>query len=64
MDIEVYPNYFQVGVKDFISKDIITFEVDDRKDERNQLFTFLTTYKGYMITFNGIHYDNVVLAYF
>jgi hypothetical protein len=63
-DIEVYPNYFEVGVKDFINKTVITFEVDEKNDQRNELYSFLTTYKGYWITFNGIHYDNVVLAYF
>jgi hypothetical protein len=64
MDIELYPNYFQVGIKDYVNKKVYTFEIDETKDERNELFSFLTGYKGYMITFNGIHYDNVVLAYF
>jgi hypothetical protein len=64
MDIETYPNYFEVGIKDFVTKSIRTFEVDEKIDQREELFGFLSTYKGYMITFNGIHYDNVVLAYF
>lgn len=64
LDIEVYPNYFEVGVKDYINKDIITFEVDKNVDEREPLYNFLNNYNGYLITFNGIHYDNVVLAYF
>jgi len=64
MDIEVYPNYFEMGIKDFISKETYTFEICKRRDDRNKIFSFLTSFKGYMITFNGIHYDNVVLAYF
>lgn len=64
LDIELYPNYFQVGVKDYISKKVFYFEVDEVKDQRFELYNFLTSYKGYLITFNGVHYDNVVLAYF
>jgi hypothetical protein len=63
-DIELYPNYFEVGIKDFITKEVFYFEVDSRKDDRVALLDFLLTYTGYWITFNGVHYDNVVLAYF
>lgn len=64
LDIECYPNYFEVGIKDYDTKTVTTFEVDDQHDERKELFQFLTEFKGYLITFNGVHYDNVVLAYF
>jgi hypothetical protein len=64
LDIELYPNYFEVGVKDYISKKTFYFEVDEYKDDRVALYDFLVSYKGYLITFNGVHYDNVVLAYF
>lgn len=63
-DIECYPNYFEVGIKDYKSKDTITFEISEDIDERKSLFKYLTSYKGYTITFNGLHYDNIVLAYF
>ena len=26
-DIEVFPNYFQIGIKDYVTKDIVSFEV-------------------------------------
>lgn len=64
LDIECYPNYFQVGIKDYISKKVYKFEIDEKKDDREALYNFLVNYRGYLITFNGIHYDNVVLAYF
>jgi hypothetical protein len=64
LDIELYPNYFQVGVRDYVTKKSIKFEVDEKKDDRIALYNFLVSYTGYLITFNGVHYDNVVLAYF
>jgi hypothetical protein len=64
LDIETYPNYFEVGVKDMISGEVVTFEVDELNDDREQLYELLTSFKGYLVTFNGIHYDNVVLAFF
>jgi hypothetical protein len=64
LDIELYPNYFQVGIKDYISKKVYKFEVDEKRDDRQALYNFLVSYTGYLITFNGVHYDNVVLAYF
>jgi hypothetical protein len=64
LDIELYPNYFEVGVRDLITKQSFFYEVDSRKDDRKALYAFLTSYKGYLVTFNGKHYDNVVLAYF
>lgn len=64
LDIECYTNYFQVGVKDYMSKLNMKFEIDSRRDDRIALYNFLINYKGYLITFNGVHYDNVVLAYF
>jgi hypothetical protein len=64
LDIELYPNYFQVGIRDYVTKKAIKFEVDEKKDDRGKLYTFLVNYQGYLITFNGVHYDNVVLAYF
>jgi hypothetical protein len=63
-DIELYPNYYEVGFKDLVTKQIFYFEVREGRDDRQALYNFLTAYKGYMITFNGKHYDNVVNAYF
>lgn len=63
-DIELFNNYFEVGCKDYITKKTFHFEIDEVKDDRVALYNFLTSYKGYWITFNGVHYDNVVLAYF
>lgn len=64
MDIEVYRNYFLVGIKDFDTKEIINYEISPFKDDRLEVYNFFTTYTGFLITFNGISYDNMVINYF
>lgn len=60
-DIEVYPNYFLLGIKNYRTKETITFEVSPYKDEREALYEAYNNFDGYFVTFNGIHYDQVVL---
>lgn len=62
-DIESYPNFFMLGVKGFMSKETVTFEISEERNDLKQLCTFLTSYSGVWITFNGIGYDNIVLMY-
>lgn len=33
------------------------------RDDRKELYKFLNEYKDFWISFNGQHYDNIVLAY-
>lgn len=63
IDIEVYRNYFLLGCKDYKTKEITSFEIGEYKDQRKELSDFLRNYKDFWISFNGIHYDNMVLAY-
>ncbi len=35
-----------------------------KKDQRKELYEWLSNYNGFMVTFNGQHYDEVVLKYF
>ena len=62
-DIECYTTYFLLGCKDYKDKTKFSFEIGERIDQRKELKLFLDTYNGFWITFNGIHYDNMVLAY-
>ena len=39
LDIEVYPNFFFIGVKDYRTKEILKFEVSNEKDDREKIFT-------------------------
>lgn len=62
-DIEVYTNYFLLGCKDYHSKVVSSIEVSEYLDERDKLWKWLNETKGFLITFNGNHYDCVVLGY-
>ena len=64
MDIEVYPNFFMCGVENYITKEKKYFEISQYRDDRTELRKWLTDFDGFMITFNGLHYDNVVLGYY
>lgn len=63
LDIEVFPSLFFCGIRDYKNKKEITFEVSEYKDERRKLIKALSTFDGYLVTFNGISYDNTVIAY-
>lgn len=63
-DLECYENYFEAGFKDYISKEVLIFEVSEDIDQRKELYQFLISYKGFLISFNGVHYDNVLSAFF
>lgn len=54
IDIEVYPNFFMLGIKDYKTKETFHFEVSEFKDDRSGLINWLSNYKGYVISFNGI----------
>jgi len=64
LDIEVYPNLFLCSFKDYKEKKDYIFEISFRKDDRERLFKALNSFKGFLVTFNGLHYDEVVLSYF
>lgn len=63
IDIECYINYFLLGLWNYQTKEKSSFEISEDIDQRKELYLFLRDYDGFWITFNGIHYDNIVLAY-
>lgn len=60
-DVELYPNYFEVGFKEFNKENIIQFEINEYKNDINNLIKFLNQPKLILIGFNSIHYDNLIL---
>lgn len=64
LDIEVYPDLFFVGIKDFKNQTVKSYEISLRKDQRQELFKDLSSFQGFLVSFNGVHYDEVVLLYF
>lgn len=63
MDIESYPNVFLVGFKDIDTQQGQVLEISEYKNDIDQVYRIFDNYKNFMITFNGIHYDQPVLAY-
>lgn len=59
-DIELYPNYLLVLFKEFRTDNWVEFELSEYVDNINELKSFLTT-RHILISFNGLHYDNVLL---
>jgi len=62
-DIEVYKNYFCVGLKDYITKEILFYEISEEKNDLELIVECFNNYKGFLISFNGLHYDEPVLKY-
>lgn len=62
-DIEVYRNYFCVGIKNYVTKEIIFYEISEEKNNLHEIYQWFLTYDGFLISFNGVHYDNMVIKY-
>lgn len=63
-DIEVYKNFFCVGIKDYVSKEIVFYEISEEKNDYKLIYEYFTKFDGFLISFNGIHYDNMIIKYF
>ncbi len=63
LDIEVYPNYFLLGLKDYYTGDTLSIEISPWIDQRKDLIDWLNSFTGFVIGFNTIYYDNMVLSY-
>lgn len=63
-DLECFPNYFQVGIKDIDTGELINWEISEDKDDRKEIYHFFTHFYGFLITFNGVHYDNMLISFF
>lgn len=64
-DIECYYNYFCVGIKDYETKEIIFFEISEEQNDIHKIIEYYKTLNKdvFMISFNGIEYDNLVINY-
>lgn len=65
-DLETYPNCFTFCGIDEDKKKFVVFEISDRKDERENMFTFLRSVyvnKSNLIGFNNLGFDEPVLQF-
>lgn len=62
-DIEVFHNFFCIGIENYLTGDKKLLEVSEEKDDREEIIKFLINTSGYLVSFNGISYDETILAY-
>ena len=63
-DIETYPNVFTACFANVNERTLKVFEISDRKDQRNQMFSYLRklySQKGKLVGFNSVGFDYPVL---
>lgn len=63
LDVEIFPNYFLLGVEDFTTKEKFCFEINRNRNDLHSLILYLKQKQDYIVTFNGEHYDLPVLAW-
>lgn len=63
-DIEVLPDFFLLGIEDWLTKKQRKFEISQWVDDRFELYDFLVNNKRMFVGWNFKEYDNVILTYF
>jgi len=61
-DNELYPNFFLAGFKHWDKEEYVFFEISERKNQSKDLIKYLKQ-NLILISFNGIHYDNLLFNY-
>ena len=62
-DLETFWEHFELSVLDFETDETFDFQVNQYKDQRKELKTYLRTFKGFSIGFNTKFYDFIVLSF-
>ena len=62
-DIEVYRNYFCVGIENYVTKQKTFYEISEQQNDIHKIYNYFKTFNGFLISFNGIHYDNMIIKY-
>lgn len=62
-DIEVFPNFFSVTIKNTESGNIRSFEISDRRNNMPGIAKVFLDPRIYFVGFNSMHYDSPVISY-
>ena len=62
-DIEVFPNFFSVTLKNTESGNIVSFEISDRRNDMINIIRVFLNSNIYFVGFNSMHYDAPVISY-
>jgi hypothetical protein len=60
-DIESYHNFFCVGIKDYETKQSGLWEISEEKNNIENIYNYFSQFNGFLVSVNGIHYDNVLI---
>lgn len=63
MDIEVYKNYFCIGIRDYVTKELLFYEISEERNDLDLIYNWCKNFNGFLIGFNSVHYDNMVIKY-
>ncbi len=62
-DIESYKNYFCVGIENYTTKQKTFYEISEQTNDIHKIYNYFNTFNGFLISFNGVHYDNIIIKY-
>ena len=62
-DVEVFPNVILVTIEDFDTKEQTIWEISEYVNNLKQIREFFRYYDEYLVSINGIHYDNCIILF-
>jgi len=62
-DVEVYPNCFLCTIMNYDTKEKTTWEISHRRNDYEEIKKFFSEFKEFLVSFNGMHYDNCIIMY-
>lgn len=60
-DIESFYNFFCVGIENFDTGEVLFYEISEEHNDLDLIYQWFNNYQGFLISFNGIHYDNMII---
>lgn len=62
-DLECYKNYFCCGIKELNATKRSFYEISEERNDLDLIYQWFTNYDGFLISFNGINYDEPLIKY-
>ena len=62
-DVEVFPNFFSVTIKNTESKNHVTYEISDRRNDMPSILKLFLNKNIYFVGYNSMHYDKPLISY-
>lgn len=62
-DVEVFPNFFCIALEEFNTNEKIFWEISQERNDIDAIVNWFKNYEDFLISFNGIHYDGLIIWY-